>query len=129
MLDPWTFGFERHLDLLKDLEDVRIKSSYPPYNIKTLPDNKAEIELAIAGFTKDDVTITYKENIITVEGNRGEDDAEYSYKGIAGRNFVQKFAVADDVIVSSASLNDGFLTIALERLIPEEKKEKKISIK
>ena len=129
MLDPWTFGFERHLEFFENLEDVRIKSNYPPYNIKTLPDNKAQIELAIAGFKKDDVKITYKENIITVEGNQGEDDAEYSYKGIAARNFVQKFAVADDVIVGDAKLSDGFLIIELERLIPEGKKEKTINIK
>jgi molecular chaperone IbpA len=129
MLDPWTFGFERHLEFFENLEDVRIKSNYPPYNIKTLPDDKAEIELAIAGFKKDDVTITYKENIITVEGNRGEDTAEYSYKGIAARNFVQKFAIADDVIVGEAKLSDGFLTIELQRILPEGKKEKTIKIK
>ena len=129
MLDPWTFGFERHLEFMQNLDDVRIKSNYPPYNIKTLPDDKAEIELAIAGFKKDDVTITYKENIITVEGNRGEDTAEYSYKGIAARNFVQKFAVADDVIVGEAKLSDGFLTIELQRILPEGKKEKTIKIK
>lgn len=129
MLDPWTFGFERHLEFFENLEDVRIKSNYPPYNIKTLPDDKAEIELAIAGFKKDDVKITYKENIITVEGNRGEDSAEYSYKGIAARNFVQKFAIADDVVIGDAKLEDGFLTISLERVIPEEKKEKTVKIK
>jgi len=129
MLDPWTFGFERHLEFFENLEDVRIKSNYPPYNIKTLPDNKAEIELAIAGFKKENVTITYKENIITVEGNRGEDDAEYSYKGIAARNFVQKFAIADDVVVGEAKLADGFLTIELQRVLPEGKKEKTIKIK
>jgi molecular chaperone IbpA len=129
MLDPWTFGFERHLEFFQNLEDVRIKSNYPPYNIKTFPNDKAQIELAIAGFKKDDVKITYKENIITVEGNRGEDDAEYSYKGIAARNFVQKFAIADDVIVGDAKLEDGFLTISLERILPEEKKEKTIKIK
>jgi molecular chaperone IbpA len=129
MLDPWTFGFERHLEFFENLEDVRIKSNYPPYNIKTLPDDKAEIELAVAGFKKDDVKITYKENIITVEGNRGEDTAEYSYKGIAARNFVQKFAIADDVIVGDAKLADGFLTIELQRILPEEKKEKTIKIK
>lgn len=129
MLDPWTFGFERHLEFMQNLEDVRIKTNYPPYNIKTLKDDKAEIELAIAGFKKNEVNITYKENIITVEGNRGEDDADYSYKGIAARNFVQKFAVADDVIVTGAGMEDGFLTIKLERILPEAKKEKTIPIK
>jgi len=129
MLAPWTFGFDRQLDMFKELEDARIKSTYPPYNIKHLPDDKAEIELAIAGFKKDDVKITYKENIITVEGNRGEDLAEYAYKGIAARNFVQKFAIADDVVVGDAKLEDGFLTISLERIVPEAKKEKAVKIK
>lgn len=129
MLAPWTFGFDRQLNLFKELEDVRIKSNYPPYNIKTLPDDKAEIELAIAGFKKDDVKITYKENVLTVEGNRGEDDGEYAYKGIAARNFTQKFAIADDVVVLDAKLADGFLTIELQRILPEEKKEKTIKIK
>jgi len=128
MLAPWTVGFDRHLDLFKELEDVRIKSSYPPYNIKHLPNDKAQIELAIAGFTKNDVRITYKENIITVEGNRGEDYADYAYKGIAARNFVQKFAIADDVVVNDARIADGLLTIDLERIVPEEKKEKEIKI-
>jgi molecular chaperone IbpA len=129
MLAPWTFGFDRQLNLFKELEDVRIKSNYPPYNIKTLPDDKAEIELAIAGFKKDDVKITYKENVLTVEGNRGEDDGEYAYKGIAARNFTQKFAIADDVVVLDAKLADGFLTIELQRILPAEKKEKTIKIK
>jgi molecular chaperone IbpA len=129
MLDPWTVGFDRQLTLFKELEDVRIKSTYPPYNIKTLPDDKAEIELAVAGFKKDDVSINYKDNVLTVEGNRGEDDGEYAYKGIATRNFTQKFAIADDVIVVGAKLTDGFLTISLERIVPEEKKAKKITIK
>lgn len=128
MLDPWTVGFQRHLDFFKELEDVRITSSYPPYNIKNLPNDKAQIELAIAGFTKKDVKITYKENIITVEGNRGEDDGDYAHKGIAARNFVQKFAIADDVVVNGASLEDGLLTIDLERILPEAKKEKSIDI-
>ena len=128
MLKPWTFGFERQLDLFRELEGERVKSSYPPYNIKHLPDDKAQIEVAIAGFTKKDVKITYKENILTVTGNRGEEEAEYAHKGIATRNFEQKFAIADDVIVKDAKIADGLLTIDLERLIPEEKKEREIKI-
>ncbi len=129
MLAPWTFGFDRQLDLFKELEDARVKNNYPPYNIKHLPDDKAQIELAIAGFTKDDVSITYKENLITVVGERPEDEGTYAHKGIAGRNFEQKFAIADDVVVKGASMKDGLLIIDLERIIPEEKKAKSITIK
>lgn len=129
MLAPWTVGFDRQLDLFKELEDARVKSSYPPYNIKHLPDDKAQIELAIAGFTKEDVSITYKDNLITVVGERPEEEGTYAHKGIAGRNFEQKFAIADDVVVNGASLKDGLLTIDLERIIPEEKKERVVKIK
>lgn len=128
MLDPWSWGFDRHLELFRELEDVRIKSTYPPYNIRNINDEKAEIELAIAGFRKNDVKITYKENVITVEGNRGEDDGDYSYKGIAARNFTQKFAIADDVVVNGATIEDGLLTIQLQRIIPDEKKARTIEI-
>lgn len=128
MLDPWSWGFDRHLELFRELEDVRIKSTYPPYNIRSIGEDKAEIELAIAGFRKDDVKITYKENVITVEGNRGEDSADYHYKGIAARNFTQKFAIADDVVVNSAKIEDGLLSIELERIIPEEKKSRVIPV-
>jgi molecular chaperone IbpA len=133
MLAPWTFGFERQLDMFKELEIERIyrgaKGNYPPYNIKHLPDNKAQIELAIAGFTKDSVSITYKENLITVVGERPEEEGTYAHKGIAGRNFEQKFAIADDVVVNGATLKDGLLIIDLERIIPEDKKEKVVKIK
>jgi len=130
MLDPWTFGFERHLEFMKNLSDVRTQSNYQPYNIKTLPEDKAVIEVAVAGFKKSEIDIEYKENIITVKGEKENDDqATYAYKGIAGRNFTQTFAVADDVVVKGANMEDGFLIISLERIIPEEKKAKKISIK
>lgn len=129
MLAPWTFGFDRQLDMFKELEDARVKSSYPPYNIKHLPDDKAQIELAIAGFTKEDVNITYKDNLITVVGERPEEEGTYAHKGIATRNFEQKFAIADDVVVNGAALKDGLLTIDLERILPEAKKEKVVKIK
>jgi molecular chaperone IbpA len=129
MLQPWTFGFDRHLDMFNQLFDLRVKSTYPPYNIKTLPNDKAEIELAVAGFKKSEINIEYKENVITVSGEKEEEnEATYAYKGIAGRTFLQRFAVSDDVVVNGAKLEDGFLTIALERIVPEAKKAKTISI-
>jgi molecular chaperone IbpA len=115
--------------MFNQLFDLRVKSTYPPYNIKTLPNDKAEIELAVAGFKKSEINIEYKENVITVSGEKEEEnEATYAYKGIAGRTFLQRFAVSDDVVVNGAKLEDGFLTIALERIVPEAKKAKTISI-
>jgi len=126
---PWTVGFDRHLHSLQELSQERITSSYPPYNIVDLKNDKYRIEIACAGFTKDDIEINFKENVITVTGSRKGAEESYLHRGIAARDFEQKFGVAEDVKVLEASLKDGFLIIELERELPEHKKARTISIK
>jgi len=105
------------------------KSTYPPYNIVQVDDGETYlIEIAAAGFTKEDIEVSVKENQLVVTGTRGTDDAEYLHKGIASRDFEQSFALADDVKVVDASMKDGILTIRLEREIPEHKKPRTIKI-
>ena len=133
VLDPflssWTVGFDRHFQLLEELRNTN-KSTYPPYNIIQVDDEETYlIEIAAAGFTKSDIEITYQENSLTVTGKKDVDSADYVHKGIAARDFEQKFALADDVKVISASMKDGILSIRLEREIPEHKKPRTISIK
>lgn len=128
-LNSWTVGFDRHFQLLEELRKAS-KPSYPPYNIIRVDDDENYIiEIAAAGFTKEDITITVKENQLTVKGSKGGDEADYVHKGIASRNFEQNFALADDVKVTGASMTDGILVIDLEREIPESKKPKLIEIK
>lgn len=127
-LDSWTIGFDRHFRLLEDLKKAS-KSTYPPYNIRQLKNDKYEVEIAVAGFTKRDLDITVKENTLTVTGDKESDTGDYLHKGIATRNFTQTFALADDVKVTGAEINDGLLVISLEREIPEHKKPKTIEIK
>jgi molecular chaperone IbpA len=128
-LSSWTIGFDRHFQLLEELRNSS-RPSYPPYNIVRVDDDENYIiEIAAAGFTKDDIQIVSEENRLTVKGSKGGDDADYVHKGIASRNFEQTFVLADDVIINGASMTDGILIINLEREIPEAKKPKVVEIK
>ena len=132
VLDPflssWTVGFDRHFQLLEELRNAS-KPTYPPYNIIQVDDEETYlIEIAAAGFTKEDINILYKENQLTITGSKDADAADYVHKGIAARDFEQKFVLADDVKVVSAQMKDGILTVRLEREIPEHKKPRSIEI-
>jgi molecular chaperone IbpA len=104
---------------------------YKNYNIKEVEeDTKYEIEMAIAGFAKEDITISVKENSLVVEGgSKKTKDESYVHKGIAARTFTQSFVLGDYVEVTNAKLENGILTISLDRKVPEEKKPKTIKIK
>jgi molecular chaperone IbpA len=131
-------GFDRLMgDLLENAETFTT-AGYPPYNLARVSSegeaDTYEITLAVAGFKQEDIDITVKENNLTVEGkqiNTVEDDSvevEYLHKGIAERNFVRNFRLADHVEVSSAVLRDGLLKITLVRNVPEAAKPKRIEI-
>ena len=104
-------------------------TSYPPYNILK-SDNNYTISLAIAGFSKDELDVSLKENELVIRGiSKDQDDKiEFLHRGIAGRNFERKFRLADTIKVSNASYEDGLLNIYLEREIPEHQKPRKIEI-
>ena len=104
-------------------------TSYPPYNILK-SDNNYTISLAIAGFSKDEIDVSLKENELVIKGvaKDQDDKIEFLHRGIAGRNFERKFRLADTIKVSDASYEDGLLNIYLEREIPEHQKPRKIEI-
>ena len=104
-------------------------TSYPPYNILK-SDNNYTISLAIAGFSKDELDVSLKENELVIRGiSKDQDDKiEFLHRGIAGRNFERKFKLADTIKVSDASYENGLLNIYLEREIPEHQKPRKIEI-
>tara|TARA_B100000902_G_scaffold385308_1_gene426512 strand:+ start:766 stop:1101 length:336 start_codon:yes stop_codon:yes gene_type:complete len=108
-------------------------TGYPPYNIQKTEDFKFEIEMALAGFDKKDIEIEVAEGTLTVKSvkdkDKGETDEYTLYKGISQRNFTRKFTLADDIVVNGAELKNGMLKISLERIVPEEKKPKMITIK
>lgn len=109
-------------------------TGYPPYNIIHQDDNNISIELAVAGFKEEDITVTLENRLLKVEGKRATEKHEgdtpiYVYKGIAERSFERRFVLAEYIEVKEAKLENGMLYINLEQIIPEEKKPKTIEIK
>ena len=124
-----TIGFEPILKRLAEMSETMPKiPTYPPYNIKKLDENKYVIEMAVAGFGKQDLELELQDGTLTIKGNVSSEDSDYIYKGIAERAFTRQFTLADTVEVKNADLINGMLKIWLERFIPEEKKPKKINI-
>lgn len=131
-MDKMFVGFEDQFDRLARLhhEATAVKApNYPPYNIRKVEELKYVIEIAVAGFTRDNIDIEYAENKLVVTGNTGDkESADFLFKGIADRSFTRTFVLDDQVEIRGAALENGMLMIALERVIPEEKKPKKIDL-
>jgi len=134
-LEAWSVGFDREWRLLEEMQNTLMggTTSYPPYNIKQLSEDSYKIEMAVAGFEKSELRVELHNNQLTIEGSKQSndelDDFSYVYRGIAGRQFRQTFALADHVKVIESDLLNGILSIKLERELPEEKKPRLIEIK
>lgn len=128
--DPMFLGFDRIFDRMHTLNRIEQNQvKYPPYNIIKTDDNHYEVEMAIAGFTQDDLDITVEDGVMTIVGSKEqEDDTEYLHKGIGTRSFKRTFTLADTIVVQDAELKDGILHVHLENVIPDEKKPRKIAI-
>lgn len=132
--DPFAVGFDRIFDEVENLALRTKKVTYPPYNIRRAG-NQYSIDMAVAGFKKEDIKIELHKStlsVVGVVGNPLEDDAEnvtYLHRGIANRNFQHNFKVASNVEVKDAKLEDGMLSILLEEYVPEEEKPKAIELK
>jgi molecular chaperone IbpA len=128
-LDRWAIGYSSILEQLKEMSAV--KASYPPYDIIDQNPFSTLINVAVAGFTKKDLTITVEERTLKIEGTKEEKESEGTlvHNGIAGRDFKLTFALAEFYEVESAAVKDGILTVKLIKNIPDEKKPKVIDIK
>ena len=123
-------GLDRVLDRMVSNFESNITPNYPPFNIVRYDDDNYQIELAVAGFGKDDISIAVKEGMLTVEGNKTTTDTrEYLHQGIGYRKFTRSFILADYVEVEDAEMADGILQIKCKRHIPESMKPKLIEIK
>ena len=122
-----TVGFDHVFDMLDQVADTA--QSYPPYNIERTDETHYRITLAVAGFGEKDLSIEVKEGVLAVSGKRDEGQKQgYLYQGIAGRAFDRRFQLAEHVEVRAAKLENGLLHIELERVVPEEKKPRRIAI-
>ena len=130
-LTPYAVGFDRVFDNLARYMDNTVTSTgFPPYNIRKDGDYGYVIEMALAGFSKKDIEVEVVDGTLSVRSVKEniDDDADL-YRGIAYRKFNRKFTLADDVVVNNASLANGMLNIDLERVVPEEKKPRLITVK
>ena len=124
-----TVGFDSMFDrLFGDVERSENQGGFPPYNIRKDEENMYTIEMAVAGFSKEDLETELKEGVLTVRSKTDQEEGEYLHRGIAKRAFTRSFTISDDVIVKGANLINGMLTISLERIVPEEKKSRMIEI-
>jgi len=127
----YSIGFDRMFDRLLD-DSLVTTTNYPPYNIVKMDDTNYAIQIAVAGFGKDDIEIETKENTLSIKSKeKGEvvDETTYLHKGISNRAFKRTFTISDDVVVKGATFENGLLNVELERIIPEEKKPRLIKIK
>ncbi|EKP0305817.1 Hsp20 family protein, partial [Aeromonas veronii] len=121
-------GFDRLANLIESAASNG-NAGYPPYNIEQLGDNDYRISMAVAGFTQEELELSFQENLLTVKGNKQADTGRnYLYQGIAERGFERRFQLADYVRVKGADLKNGLLHIELVREVPEAMKPRKIEI-
>ena len=128
---PYSIGFDNLFDRLFDI-DLESSNSYPPYNISKVDDNNYVIEMALAGFNKDDIEIELSDAELTVRSKKREDsnkDVNLIHQGISHRSFNRKFTLSEEILVKNAEMKNGMLIIKLEKFIPENKKPKLINIK
>jgi molecular chaperone IbpA len=126
-----TIGFDRMIDTLESASRVTSIDTWPPYDIVRKSEDDYRITMAVAGLTKDDLTITQEQNMLLVAGQKSDQDeatGQYLHRGIAARAFRRRFELADHVKVVSANLENGLLTIDLKRELPEEMKPRRITI-
>jgi len=134
-LRPFSVGFDsifEEFDRLLESSE-RYNSNYPPYNIRRLNDNDYKIEVALAGYSKDDIELELKDNTLTVRNKTREkvvnDESNgVIHKGISTRQFERSFTISEDIKIKNAELKNGLLNIDLERIIPDEKKPRLIDI-
>lgn len=141
-LQPFSIGFDDVFDHFESMVDSNMRvvsqSNYPPYNIVKIEKNKYDIEVALAGFSKDDVQVEVEDGKLIIASvqdkdddkvNTGNNESDVLHKGISKRQFKKVWTLADDVEVTGAELKDGMLRVSMEKIIPDHKKPKSIEIK
>ena len=130
-LRPLSIGFDDVFDHFERMFDGDISViNYPPYNIVKTGPEKYNIEVALAGYGKDDINVDFAEGLLTIKSVKDDKDEKDGilHKGIAKRHFSRTFTIADDVEIKDAELKDGLLKVFLKRIVPEGKEARQIKI-
>ena len=126
--NPVSFGLEdmfRRLDTLQD----STATNYPPYNIVKLNDTTQQLEIALAGFTREEIEVAVERNVLTVSTNKAKEDGrEYTHKGLARRTFARNWQLSDDTVVENVTYKDGLLTLDVRKEVPESQQRKLLPI-
>jgi molecular chaperone IbpA len=124
--DPFFVGFNRELQKATNIYN---SGNFPPYNIVQIDEDHFVIQLAVAGFGEDDLKVIYQDGTVTIKGEKPEDEnTEYIHKGIAGRKFTREFVLGSYLEITSANIENGVLSVSLERNLPESMKPRQINI-
>ena len=123
-------GFDSLFERLdRTFVNSKTDGNYPPHNIIKVDDTHYAIQVAVAGFAEDELDVEFKDNIITVKGEKKtKDEQEYIHRGIGLRSFTRNFPVGENMEVKGATVVNGILAISIEHVVPEEQKPKKIAI-
>ena len=132
-ITPFSIGFDRVFDRLVDYGTTYGTGGFPPYNIRKTDDFKHVIELALAGFCKDEIEVVLTDGVLVIKSadllSQTDPNEGLVHKGIAKRSFTRKFTLADDIEIKDAKLKNGLLEIELEQIVPEHKKPRTIKVK
>ena len=132
-ITPFSVGFDRVFDRLVDYGTTYETGGFPPYNIRKTDDFRHVIEIALAGFSKDEIEVVLTDGVLVIKSADVMTDKDTNeglvHKGIAKRAFTRKFTLADDIEIKDAKLKNGLLEIELEQIVPEHKKPRTIKVK
>ena len=104
------------------------QTNYPPYNVVKVDEEHFAVELAVAGFSKKDISITKEKNVLIIECKVEDESKDFVHKGLASRAFKRSWTLSDDIVIEGAELKDGILSVSLEKVVPEEDKPVEIKI-
>ena len=119
---PFSIGFDETFQRLESIATAG--SNYPPYNVINGPDGRTSLEIALAGFSGDDLSVTTERNVLTVAAHPQKKEEGYRHRGIASRSFSRSWQLGADVEVDNVTFENGLLTIELQKHIPEQQRHK-----
>lgn len=128
---PYFIGYSDMIKRVNDMTNSFAKQTYPPFNLKKTKETEYLIELAVAGFQKEDIEVEVKDSILTIKSVMKTDEKveeEWLHRGIGLRNFTRQFTLAENVVVKGAEMKNGLLRVFLESVIPDSQKPQKVEI-